>query len=352
MNKIFETKNIDAVVVSDPYNMRHISGFAGGEGYVYYSPKTKVIITDSRYTEAAGNEALEGFEVMEASIAKSHLEIIKDLAAADNATAIGFEDLFITYSGYQSFKERCGFTNLVPVGDYLNKLRAIKAPWEIDRLRIAESIGDKAFEHVLNVIKPGMTELEVAAELEYAMKKNGADSLSFDTIAASGPNTSLPHAVPGKRVLQNGDFVTMDFGCHYDGYCSDMTRTIVIGHANDKQIEIYNTVYKAQTESLKAIHAGVIGCDIHKVAADIIAEAGYGQYFGHGLGHSVGLYIHEAPNFSPREKNAIPANTVITVEPGIYVPGFGGVRIEDMIVVTENGYENLAHSKKELIEIY
>ncbi len=351
MDRIFETKNVDAVVVSDPYNMRHMSGFAGGEGYVYFSPKTKAIITDSRYTEAASKEAYDGFCVIEATVAKSHLEVIKDLAAADGAKTIGFEDLYISYSGYMNLKEKCGFDNLVPVGDYLNNLRSIKEPWEIDRMRIAESIGDKAFSHVLNIIRPGMTELEVAAELEYAMKKNGASSLSFDTIAASGPNTSLPHAVPGKRVIKEGDFVTMDFGCVYEGYCSDMTRTIVVGHADDRQIEIYNTVYKAQTESLKAIHAGVIGCDIHKVAADIIAEAGYGQYFGHGLGHSVGLYIHESPNFSPREKNAIMANTVITVEPGIYVPDFGGVRIEDMIVVTESGYENLAHSKKELIEV-
>lgn len=351
MMEIFNEKQIDAIIISDPYNIRHVSGFKGGEGYVYVSDKHKVIITDSRYTEAAQKEAKEGFEVVEHRIGRTYFEIIKELIALEGAHRIGFEDLFMTFSSYQNFLKNCELDSMVPVGDSINRLRSIKTTEEIDKLRTAEDIGDKAFSDILNYIKPGVSELMIAAELEYAMKKHGAEGLGFDTIVASGPNSSLPHAVPGQRIIQSGDFITMDFGCKYDGYCSDMTRTIVVGKANDKQRDIYDTVYKAQTESLKAIKAGVIGCDIHKVAADIIAAAGYGQYFGHGLGHSVGLFIHELPGFSPREKNPIPANTVITVEPGIYVPEFGGVRIEDMILVTENGYENFAHSPKELIEL-
>ncbi|MCM1306995.1 MAG: Xaa-Pro peptidase family protein [Butyrivibrio sp.] len=350
MDNFLKEKNLDAIIVSDPYNMRHISGFRGGEGYVYVSGSRKVIITDSRYTEAADNEKKEGFEVIDSR--RSDMEILKELAASDKAARIGFEDLFVTCADYGSLKEKCGFENMVPLGDSLNRRRSVKTAEELEYLRKAEAIGDKAFESVLGYLKPGLTELEVAAYLEYSMKMNGASGLGFETIAASGPNTSMPHAVPGGRKLEKGDFVTMDFGCNYEGYCSDMTRTVVIGKASDKQKEIYGVVLEAQLAAIDAIRAGVKGCDIHNIAADIIAKAGYGEYFGHGLGHSVGLYIHEVPMFSPREKEAIPEGAVLTVEPGIYVPGLGGVRIEDMGAVTKDGYDNFTHSPKELIEIF
>lgn len=350
MENFLKEKNLDAIVVSDPYNMRHISGFRGGEGYVYISGNRKVIITDSRYTEAADNEKKDGFEVVDSR--RSDMDIIKELAASDNAANIGFEDLFVTYADHISLKEKCGFENMVPLGDSLNRRRSVKTPEELEYLRKAEEIGDRAFERVLEYLKPGITELEVAAYLEYTMKMNKASGLGFETIVASGPNSSMPHAVPGNRKLQNGDFVTMDFGCNYEGYCSDMTRTVVIGKANDRQKEIYKVVLDAQLAAIDAIKAGVIGCDIHNVAADIIAKAGYGEYFGHGLGHSVGLFIHEVPMFSPRVKEEIPEGAVLTVEPGIYIPGFGGVRIEDMGAVTKDGYDNFTHSPKELIEIF
>lgn len=352
MHNLLDEMNLDAIVVSDPYNIRHISGFRGGEGRVYISRARKVIITDSRYTEAADNEKKDGFVVMESRREKTELELLGELARSDNAVNIGFEDLFVTYADYMQLKETCGFGNMVALGDRLNGRRVIKTGDELELLRTAEAIGDKAFTHILGVLKPGMTELEVAAELEYSMKLNGASGLSFETIAASGPNSSMPHAVPGQRKLQEGDFLTMDFGCIYEGYCSDMTRTVVIGKADDRQKEIYNVVLEAQLKSIDAIKAGVIGSDIHNVAVDVITKAGYGEYFGHGLGHSVGLYIHETPTFSTREKNAIGAGTVITVEPGIYIPGFGGVRIEDMGAVTADGFDDFTHSTKELIEIF
>lgn len=350
MENFLKDKKLDAVIVSDPYNMRHISGFRGGEGYVYISKNRRVIITDSRYTEAADNEKNEGFEVVDSR--RSDMDILKGLAESDKAESIGFEDLFVTYADYTSLTEKCGFKNMVPLGETMNRRRSVKTAEELEYLRKAEAIGDKAFESVLGYLKPGVTELEVAAYLEYTMKLNGASGLGFETIVASGPNSSMPHAVPGSRKLQNGDFVTMDFGCNYEGYCSDMTRTVVIGRADDKQKEIYSVVLEAQLAAIDAIKAGVIGCDIHNTAADIIAKAGYGEYFGHGLGHSVGLFIHELPMFSPRVKEAIPAGAVLTVEPGIYIPGFGGVRIEDMGAVTEDGYDNFTHSPKELIEIF
>lgn len=351
MLKFLENNKTDAIIISDPFNMRHISGFAGGEGYVYISGKRKVIITDSRYTEAASKEAKEGFEVLQSTVVKSDIQIIKELVNADNAKVIGYEDLFLTCNMYNRITGLCGFDTMQPLGEAVNDLRIIKTEDELYKLRMAESIGDKAFTEILNFIKPGVTELQIAAELEYSMKKNGAEHLSFDTIVASGKNSSLPHAVPTNKLVETGDFVTMDFGCTYDGYCSDMTRTIVVGKASDKQIDIYETVLKAQLEAMKVIRSGVIGKEVHKVAADVIAAKGYGEYFGHGLGHSVGLYIHENPRFSPAENRQIMANTIETVEPGIYIPDFGGVRIEDMIVVTENGFENFTNSPKELIEI-
>jgi Xaa-Pro aminopeptidase len=196
-----------------------------------------------------------------------------------------------------------------------------------------------------------MTELEAAAELEYFMKKEGAEDLGFNTIIASGLNSSMPHAIPSEKPFEEGDFITFDFGCKYKGYRSDMTRTVVLGKASEKQKEIYNIVLKAQLAALDAIKAGMKGCEVDKVARDIITEAGYGEYFGHGLGHSVGLEIHEEPRLSVTSETVLQANMIETIEPGIYIPGFGGVRIEDMILVTEEGHINYAHSPKELIEI-
>lgn len=351
MFDFLENNKVDAIIISDPFNMRHISGFAGGEGYVYISDKRRVIITDSRYTEAASKEAQEGFDVVQSTVTKSDIQIIKELADADNVKVVGYEDLFLTCNMYNRITGVCGFESMQALGEAVNDLRIIKTEDELHKLRIAESIGDKAFTEILNFIRPGVTELEIAAELEYSMKKNGAERLSFDTIVASGKNSSLPHAVPTNKPIETGDFVTMDFGCTYDGYCSDMTRTIVVGRANNKQRDIYETVLKAQLEAMKVIRSGVVGSEVHKVAADVIASKGYGEYFGHGLGHSVGLYIHENPRFSPAEKRQIMTNTIETVEPGIYIPDFGGVRIEDMIVVKEDGFENLTSSPKELIEI-
>lgn len=351
MHDFLELNNLDAVIISDVYNMRYISGFSGGEGYVYVSRNNRVIITDSRYTEATAKEAKEGFEIIQSMFNRNAFDILKDLVKADNAEIIGFEDLVLTCNLYGKLVNYCGFRHLLPLGEKLNDLRIIKSEDEIDRMRKAQSIADKAFSEILNYIRPGVSENMIASELEYIMRRNGAQGLSFNTIVASGVNSSLPHAVPTDKIISEGDFITMDFGCIYDGYCSDMTRTIVVGHANDKQLEIYNTVLNAQLEAMKFIKSGVIGCEIHKIAADVIEKAGYGEYFGHGLGHSLGLYIHENPRFSPSEKRQIMSGTIETVEPGIYIPGFGGVRIEDMIVVRDNGFENLTHSDKKIIEI-
>lgn len=347
---VLDEKKADAVLVSDGYNMRYLSGFRGATGYLYISKKRQVLMTDSRYTTMAKEEAPD-FEVQELVTGQTYGQMVNALITEEGAQHVAYEDAYMLCKTYQGLQEACAGKIDISLGDSLDLLRSVKADWELEYLAKAESIGDMAFTHILDVLQPGITELEVAAELEYFMKTHGAENLSFETIVASGPNSAMPHAMPSDRKLEKGDFVTMDYGCLYHGYCSDMTRTVVIGKANDKQKEIYHTVLEAQLSALDALKGGVRGCDVDKVARDIIAKAGYGEYFGHGLGHSVGLFIHEEPRLSMLCKETILPNMIQTVEPGIYVPGFGGVRIEDMVVVTEEGYRNLTHSPKELIEL-
>lgn len=349
MDSLLERAGIDALLITDPYNMRYISGFRGGEGILYISRNQHVLITDSRYTEAAANESQ--FTVAEEKSGNKRADILKSCIERDGAKSLGYEDCSMLCSEFAKLNKELPIEKWIPMEQSVNDLRQIKTPEELEYLRKAESIGDAAFTTILDFLKPGITELEVAARLEYEMKLNGAEGFSFDAIIASGVHSSMPHAMPDEKKLENGDFVTMDFGCLYKGYCSDMTRTVVLGKANDKQKEIYDVVLRSQEAALEIIRAGLKGCEVDKVSRDIIAEAGYGDYFGHGLGHSVGLFIHEEPRLSPADQTVLRANMIETIEPGIYVPGFGGVRIEDMVIVTENGCDNLTHSPKHLIEL-
>lgn len=347
---VMKEKNIDAIVVSDGANMRYISGFRGATGYLYISGNRRVLATDSRYTTMAKEEAPD-FEVVDPGAERNYGELLNGLMEQDGAEKVGFEDQYLLYSSYSRLQEACKGKLTTPLGDSLDLLRSVKTEQELEYMAKAEEIGDMAFSHMLEVLKPGMTEMETAAELEYFMKTHGAENLSFETIIASGVNSAMPHAMPSHKKIEKGDFVTMDFGCVYNGYCSDMTRTVVIGKANEKQKEIYGIVLEAQLAGLDVCRSGVRGCDVDKVSRDIITKAGYGDYFGHGLGHSVGLYIHEEPRLSKTCETVLQPNMIQTVEPGIYLPGFGGVRIEDMVVVTEGKCRNLAHSPKELIEL-
>lgn len=341
---------LDAILVTSPYNMRYISGFAGGEGLLYITKDKSILFTDSRYTVQAKKEA-KTFSVVESANSLKTVEKLAVLFEEDKIDSVGIEDEVLTYKEAQNYMNISDKIHWVGLEQRVDRLRIIKTEEELKKLEKAEEIGDAAFSHILTVTKPGITELEIAAELEYFMRKNGALKTSFDSIIASGIHSSMPHAIPTTKKIEFGDFVTMDFGCMVDGYCSDMTRTIVVGKADEKQKEIYNIVLKAQLESLAAVKAGVKGSNVDAVARKIIGDAGYGDCFGHGLGHSVGLFIHEEPRFSPTCDETILANTIMTVEPGIYIDGFGGVRIEDMIVVTEDGYRNFAHSEKNLIEL-
>ena len=218
-------------------------------------------------------------------------------------------------------------------------------------MRKAQAITDKTFAEMLKIIEVGMSEKELAAELIYTLYKNGADALSFPPIVVSGPNTSLPHGVPGERKLQYGDFVTMDFGCMVNGYCSDMTRTVALGFVSEEMSKVYETVLRAQEAGIAATKAGVTGQAVDGAARQVIADAGYGAYFGHGYGHSLGLEIHEAPNCNPANDQPLPAGAVCSAEPGIYLPGKFGVRIEDVVIVTEDGCVDITESPKNLIVI-
>ncbi|MDF2908472.1 MAG: yqhT [Herbinix sp.] len=349
VQELLQKKLIGAVLISNGNNMRYISGFAGETGYVYISENRHAVVTDFRYTIQAEMEA-EGYEIVTIGNG-GYDEALNDLLMTDGIKHLGFEAEDMLFATYNKLKDKLHVQELVPLGNEITAMRRIKSPRELEYIRQAEAIGDQVFTDILDFIKPGMTELEVAARIEYLLKVKGASGCSFPAIVASGVNSSMPHAVPTSKKIEVGDFLTMDFGCVYEGYCSDMTRTIVIGKASEKQKEVYETVLKAQLAALDFLRAGVKGKEVDKIARDIIYSAGYEGCFGHGLGHSVGLHIHENPRLSMMEDDTIEAGMTETVEPGIYIKGFGGVRIEDLVVVTEDGYENFTFSNKKLIEL-
>ncbi len=341
-----EKEQIDSILITKPENRRYISGFTGSAGTVFITQKQACFITDFRYKDQAADQC-KGFEVLMTSPERSIYEIL----SAFDVNKIGYEDHYMTVHDYGGYVSNLKSVHFKPLGDFVESLRLIKTDFEIEQLRKSAAIADKAFEHILSFIKVGLSERDVALELERFMKSMGASALSFDTIVASGLRSALPHGRASEKIIEHGDFVTMDFGCILDGYCSDMTRTLVMGSASEKQRSIYETVLRAQEAALKAIKPGIRGKEADQVAREIITEAGYGAYFGHGLGHGVGLEVHEEPRLSPIGEKILEKNMVVTDEPGIYIPEFGGVRIEDLVVVTENGCERLSNSPKHLIEI-
>lgn len=344
----FELLGIDGAFVFKDENRNYLSGFTGDDSFLFITKEKSYFITDSRYTEQAQNEVV-GFEVVEYK-PPIH-DFIASLVEKHNVKRLGVEEDRLSFSDYIVYKEKLNGVEIVQLEQTIEKIRMIKDAEEVKLIETAASIADKAFEHILGFIKPGMTEIEVALELEFFMKKLGASALSFPTIVASGNRSSLPHGTASEKVINEGDFITLDFGCVYKGYCSDMTRTIVLGKASEKQKEIYNTVLEANEAALKAVKPGISCAELDKIARDIIVERGYGERFGHGLGHGVGREVHELPYVNARSKFDLEPGMVITDEPGIYIPGFGGVRIEELVLVTEDGYKVLSKSPKHLIEL-
>lgn len=340
-------KEVDLVLITSPHNLRYFTGFRGGEGVALIGSDFRFLFVDSRYTEAAKTEAVD-YDVIEFGGGKL-FDAINEKISLTSVKNIGYENSCMTVSEYEKYTDKLKDYTFIGLKNRLDMLRMIKTAEELGHIQKAAEIADKALEEVLSKIKCGVSECELAAEIEYTMRRLGGDGTSFDTIVVSGVKSSMPHGMPDDKKLEYGDFVTMDFGCVYKGYCSDMTRTVVVGEANQKQIDVYNTVLNAQLAGLEYIKAGIISKEADKVARGIIADAGYEKYFGHSLGHGVGLLIHEMPNLSPISEIVLEENMVVTCEPGIYIPGFGGVRIEDLVVVKNNGIINLTNSTKKLI---
>lgn len=340
-------KGIEGAIVLDDLNRRYLCEFECSSGMLLITDTNAFLITDFRYYEMALNKASKQFEILDLKgLEERHAFIEK---VFDGCKTVGFEGDFMSYSSFLSFKEKHPTFKFVSIGSMIETLRQIKTPEEIMSIAKAQDIADNAFATLMKNLNPAqMTEIDVAVELEYLMRKAGAEGMSFDTIAVSGDASALPHGTPRNVKLKKG-FLTMDFGCKIDGYCSDMTRTVVIGKPTEDIKKLYNTVLLAQTSALEYLKAGCDCGDADKIARDII-DKDYAGTFGHSLGHSVGLLVHESPALSPRGFGTkLVAGNVVTVEPGIYIFGKYGCRIEDMVAITEDGVHNFAHSTKEML---
>lgn len=339
--------SLDGLLLTSRYSRHYAAAFDIAEGVAIVTAKGGRYFTDSRYIESAQG-GIQGFEVILTDREHPYNDLLNEAIADFGVTKLGVEEEYLTLQEFLSYKEALK-AELICCQEQLNAFRATKEDWEIEIMKKAQDITDRAFTEVLTRIQAGMTEKELCAELIYCLYKNGAEGLSFDPIVVSGPNTSLPHGVPGDRKLQAGDFITMDFGVLYQGYCSDMTRTVALGFVTEEMQKVYDTVYAAQQAGIAASRAGVRGCDVDGAARKVIAQAGYGAYFGHGYGHSLGLEIHENPRCSLGWEGTIEAGAACSAEPGIYLPGKFGVRIEDVVIFQEGGCENITHSPKNLI---
>ena len=338
---------VDGLLLTSKVNRHYAAGYDVDEGVAVIGREACYYFTDSRYIEVA-QENLPGFVVEEVNRENPYDRRINAALEAQGIKTLGIEEQYLTYGEFLNYEKKLNAA-LMPFQKEISKFRQVKEDWEIDKMRRAQEITDQAFEKILKVIKPGMTEKELTAELIYTLYSLGADGLSFPPIVVSGPNTSKPHGVPGDRALAYGDFITMDFGCIVDGYCSDMTRTVALGFVSQEMSQVYETVLRAQEMGIAATKAGVTGKEVDGAARKVIADAGYGAYFGHSYGHSVGLEIHENPGCSIANESPLEAGVVCSAEPGIYLPGRFGVRIEDVVIVREDGCEDITASPKQLI---
>ncbi len=337
----------DGLLLTSRYSRHYGAEFDIAEGIAVVSKAGCRYFTDSRYIESAQNN-IQNFQVLQIDRAHPYSSRINEAIRDFGIKTLGYEENYLTVAELRKFEETLQAA-LVPMNEKIHSFRSVKEDWELARMRKAQEITDRAFSEVIGRIQAGMTEKQLQAELIYCLYKNGGDGLSFDPVVVSGPNTSLPHGVAGDRVICPGDFITMDFGAMYQGYCADMTRTVAVGYATEEMATVYNTVLEAQKAAIAATRAGRTGAEVDGVARKIITDAGYGPYFGHGYGHSLGLEVHEAPNCSPGSHTPMAENVVSSAEPGIYLPGKFGVRIEDVVIFKADGCENITKSPKNLI---
>ena len=338
----------DGALITSDINRRYFTGMKSSAGMLLIFKECAYLIIDFRYIEKARN-TVKNCTVMEQ---ENLTEQINSHIKKHNAKSLAVESMDMTLSRMSFLEKKFPDIEFIKSDELSNNIydmRTIKSTEEIEKIHKAQKIAEKAFDEILGFIRPGVTEREIALKLDNCMLENGAEGLSFETIALAGANTSMPHGVPGNYKVKNGDFVLMDFGAVYDGYHSDMTRTVCVGQSSEKMGKIYDIVLKAQLEALKKVKSGITGSELDGYARDIIDESGYGDFFGHSLGHGVGMEIHEFPTASSKSETILKENMVVTVEPGIYLPGEFGVRIEDFVVVTENSHQNLTNCPKKLI---
>jgi Xaa-Pro aminopeptidase len=339
---------LDAFLVVNPENRAYLSGFTGSSGWLLVTVNIAQLITDFRYYEQAVLQAPE-FQLIRQteSLSLTLQNQLKELGIHK----LGFEQDHISYGQATALITDNPQVEFIALSTVIEGQRMRKTDEEVDKMQKAADISEHTFLHILSFMQAGMTELAVSLEMERYMRQMGAEGLAFESIVASGPRSSLPHGRPTDRVLEDGDFVTLDFGAKYKGYCSDMTRTLVIGKASEEQRKIYQIVYEAHMTALQAVKPGILGKDLDMIARNVITAAGYGEYFGHGLGHGVGRNVHEGPSCGKAGNQPLESGNIITIEPGIYIPNWGGVRIEDMVLVTDEGHRNFNHTTKALIEI-
>lgn len=348
LRKFLDEKKVNAVLIKKLANVNYFSGFTGDSTILIITHKKNILVTDGRYLEQARNESPK-FELVEQtdSLLNKVCEVLKEIGL----TSVGFEENDFTVAEFNKICDNVPKIKMTPLK--LDELRQVKDEFEIEKIKIACEIADKAFEKILDFIKPGIREIEVAAELEYQMRKLGSQKAAFDTIVASGVRGTLPHGIASEKKIKSGEFVTMDFGAIYQHYHSDITRTVFVGHADGNQKKIYNTLLEAQTLGLQAIEVGKSGKEIDKVVRDFLERFGFEKYFIHGLGHGVGLEIHEEPRISKYSQcEKLLANMIVTDEPGIYIPEMFGMRIEDTVLITDDCAIPLTKSPKHLIELY
>ena len=349
-DKLFELSKVDALLVISEKNRMYFTGFASTFGYLVLLPDNKsVFITDPRYYEMAQSLEADGVKVVQIANGIGAIDALKEVFAEYSVKTVGYEDTELTVAEFTALKKDLKEYELAPVGQHINFVRSFKDEQEIEYIKKAQSITDLAFSQLLPLIKVGMTEREIAVELEYLMAKNGAEGLAFDTIVASGVNTSKPHAHPTDKPIELGDPITMDFGARYHGYCSDMTRTVFLGDPSEEMRKIYNVVLLAQKMGITNAYCGIGGKELDALCREIIKSNGYEQYFTHGTGHSLGIDIHEIPTANARSSDVLRAKQFITCEPGIYLPGVGGVRIEDLLLIEQDCVIDLTTSDKNII---
>ncbi|KEQ25870.1 M24 family metallopeptidase [Paenibacillus tyrfis] len=348
LRSLLEQKGLPALLITNATNRKYMTGFTGSAGYVLITADRAVLLTDFRYVTQASEQAA-GYEIVEHG--PKVVESIHDLLRKWGIAKLGFEQTDLSYGTYSNYAEALGGIEFVPTGGLVELLRMIKDDGEIAVMQQAADLADRAFVHVLGLLKSGVKELDISLEIEMFVRKHGATSTSFETIVASGERSALPHGKASDKIIGTGEFVTLDFGAYYKSYCSDITRTVIVGTPTDKHRDIYKIVLEAQMEALERIKPGMTGKEADAVARDTIKRYGYGDHFGHGTGHGLGMEVHEAPRLSVQGDVVLAPGMVVTVEPGIYLPGFGGVRIEDDIVITETGNRRLTQSSKDLIVI-